>query len=84
MMPIYLQPIAQHCIYPERLVLRGEDDRLYLWLGGDGSTQPQPTATEVVNWLIERHRVVLTPTPVWFHTDDLPLGPQPVTATNIL
>ena len=77
-MNAYVQPIAQHVRHPERLVLRGEDDRYYVWHGDDPTAAPEEIEPTTAIWLLTRADMVCLDEPrVWLHVADLPLAPTP-------
>lgn len=77
-MNAYVQPIAQHARHPERLMLRGEDDRYYVWQGDDPTAEPEEIEPATAIWLLTRSALVCLAEPrVWVHVADLPLAPTP-------
>ena len=71
---MYVQPIASHEDYPERLLLRDGDDHWYLWRG-DGQ-EIEPTSAELAAWVLDRPEMRLLPRPhMWFEVSCLPLNP---------
>ncbi len=73
-MPIYVQPIARHLVYPERFLLRGEDGGWYVWTGTDAESSPEKIAASTAGWLLERRWIIRVPPTAWVHIDDLPLA----------
>ena len=74
-MPIYVQPIAQHLAHPERLLLRTEDDRAFVWLGDDPTARPEEIDPRTAAWLQTRPWLRPLPLPrFWLHVADLPLA----------
>jgi len=74
-MPIYVQPIAQHLAHPERLLLRAEDDRAFVWLGDDPDATPEEIDPRTAAWLQTRPWLHPLPLPrFWLHVADLPLA----------
>ncbi len=73
-MPTYVQPIARHLAYPERFLLRGEDDGWYVWTG----TSPESALEEIpaltAAWLLDRCWMIPVAPTAWVHVDDLPLA----------
>ena len=73
-MPTYVQPIAQHLVYPERLLLRAEDDRAYVWLGEHANATPEEIDPRTAAWLQTNPWIRPLPQPrVWLHIADLPV-----------
>jgi hypothetical protein len=79
-MPTYLQPIAQHRRFPTRLLLRGDDDRYYVWRGDVPGAPVEEIEAGTAGWL--RGPTLTTPVEggVWLHVDDLPTAPHPTPA----
>ena len=73
-MPIYVQPIAHHLAYPERFLLRGEDDGWYVWMGADPDRLPEAIPAPVAAWLLNRSWIIPVVPTAWVHVDDLPLA----------
>lgn len=74
-MTVYVQPIAQHARYPERLLLDGEDGRCYVWLGQDVCAAPQEIDRATAGWLRTLPIVrLLTGAPIWLSVTDLPVA----------
>ena len=75
MMPSYLQPIAQHPANPERLLLRDEDDRAYVWLGNDPGGSPEEIDPRTAAWFLNHRWLRPLPCPrYWLHAADLPVA----------
>lgn len=70
----YVQPVATHPDRAERLLLRGDDDRWYVWTGERPGSEPEEIDEATARWLIDARRLVPFPANgPWFHVDDLPL-----------
>jgi hypothetical protein len=76
-MPAYLQPIAQHRLFPTRLLLRGDDGRDYVWLGAAPGAPIEEIAPGTARWLQASRWTEPIPSRVWLHVDDLPIAPHP-------
>ncbi len=75
-MPRYVRPIARHLIFPERFLLRGEDNRWYVWTGESAAAVPEEIAEGNAQWLQTRSWMVpLDECNAWVDVDDLPLAP---------
>ena len=71
---MYLQPIASHEEYPERLLLRDEQDQWYLWSGDGRDIEAIPS--ELAAWVSDRPEIRLLQRPhMWFELSCLPLNP---------
>jgi len=76
-MPRYVQPIARHLVFPGRYLLRGEDDRWFVWTGERADAAPEEIAGATARWLLTRSWIVPVPGDgAWVHVDDLPLVPD--------
>lgn len=76
-LPLYLQPIAQHLAYPERFLLRDEDDRWYVWKAAAADERPEEIAPATAFWLLDKAWIApLATESAWVHVDDLPLAPS--------
>lgn len=73
-MPTYVQLIARHLAYPERFLLRGEDDGWYLWKGADPESAPEEIPAPLAAWLLRRCWLIPVAPTAWVHVDDLPLA----------
>ena len=76
-MPIYVQPIAQHIVYRERLLVRDAEGRAYVWTGDDPGRGVEEIEAGTALWLLTRSWMSPLPPRVWLHVDDLPLAPSP-------
>lgn len=77
-MVFYAQPVATHPDFPERLLLRGEDDRWYVWTGDGATIGPDEIDEATAHWLLADGWLQAFPADgPWFALDDLPLGPVP-------
>ena len=77
-MPTYVQPIAQHRVHPERLLLAADDGRSYVWRGDDPDAGPEEIESSTATWLQRRSWLRPLPFPrFWLHVADLPLAPVP-------
>ena len=75
----YVQPVAWHLLFPERFLLRGEDDGWYLWTGEDATAAPEAIPDEIAVWLRTKQWMIpFAETSPWVQTDDLPLAPAPL------
>lgn len=75
-MPTYLLPVARHLAYPERFLLRDDDERWYVWKGEDPRDLPEEIADGTAFWLLTRAWIIpVSATTAWVHVDDLPLAP---------
>lgn len=69
----YLQPVAFHVSVPERLLVRDEADRWFLWTGDEGATLTDIPVSLAI-WLLDRDELVELPAPhLWFEEDALPV-----------
>ena len=76
-MPRYVQPIARHLVFPERFLLRGEDDRWFVWTGERANDEPEEIASPTAHWLLTRPWIVpVAGAGAWVHVDDLPIVPE--------
>ena len=73
-MPTYVQPIARHLAYPERFLLRGEDDGWYVWTGTDPECVPEEIPSQIAAWLLDRRWMIRVAPTAWVHVNDLPLA----------
>jgi len=74
----YLQPVATHPDVAERLLLRGDDDRWYVWTGDRPGAEPEEIDAATARSLIRDGWLLAFPANgPWFHVDDLPLVIQP-------
>ncbi|HEU0163787.1 MAG TPA: hypothetical protein VFQ54_02010 [Thermomicrobiales bacterium] len=72
----YMQPFAFHREAPERLVVRDEAGRWYLW-AGDGSDEIVEVPARLAHWMIDRREMQVLPAPhMWFERDSLPVRTQ--------
>jgi hypothetical protein len=70
----YVQPVAQHQSYPERLVVRSIEGRWYVWFGDRAGTPLEEVDPPVADWLQGLSMIAPIPEPrFWLHVDDLPL-----------
>ncbi|HVL24415.1 MAG TPA: hypothetical protein VM450_10020 [Thermomicrobiales bacterium] len=70
----YLQPIASHEDYPERLLLRDGEDQWYLWTGDGQEIEAIPA--RLAAWIADRPEMRLLQRPhMWFELSCLPLNP---------
>ncbi len=76
-MPSYLLPIARHLAYPERFLLRDEDDRWFVWKAESAGDLPEEIAETTAAWLLTRAWMQpIAPASAWVHVDDLPIAPH--------
>lgn len=76
-MPFYLQPVARHVAFPERFLLRDEDDRWYVWKAEAADERPEEIAEATAFWLLTKAwMAALSDEMPWVHVDDLPLAPS--------
>ncbi len=69
----YVQPIASHSQYPERLLLRDQAGQSYLW-HGDGR-EMEAVSAPLAAWISERPEMRQLQWPlVWFDPSSLPLN----------
>jgi hypothetical protein len=69
----YVQPIASHLQFPERLLLRDSMGQYYLWFGDGQDMETIPTS--LAEWLVSRSEMALLHSPMlWFDTSSLPLS----------
>ncbi len=73
-MPTYVQPIARHLAYPERFLLRGEDDGWYVWTGAGPDSRLEEIPASSAAWLLGRRWILRVAPTAWVHVDDLPLA----------
>lgn len=72
---LYVQPIAQHHEHPERLLLKAEDGRAYVWLGEDPDGTPEEIEPATATWLLTLPSLRQLSQPrVWFQVTDLPVA----------
>lgn len=69
----YVQPIACHCQFRERLLLRNGTGCYFIWMG-DGSDPIEMPAT-TAEWILSRPEMQRLQLPLlWFDPTSLPLG----------
>ena len=77
-MPTYVRPVARHLIFPQRYLLRGGNERWYVWTGEPADPRPAEIPEAIARWLLTRSWIVpLAECDAWVHVDDLPLAPSP-------
>jgi hypothetical protein len=68
----YVQPIASHLQFPERLLLRDNMGQCYLWFGDGRDMETIPAS--LAEWLISRTEMISLHSPMlWFDTSSLPM-----------
>ena|GEM_PF-2434668 len=78
-MHAYVQVVAQHRLFPTRLLVRSTDGVYALWFGDDRVGEMEEVADALAAYLQSAHVVRPLPTPhLWFHLGDLPLVPTGV------
>ncbi len=71
----YYLPVAAHRAYPERLLLRDEEQQWCLWNGEEAdATTPLAVEPALGHWIAHRPELVPLPQPhMWIAVDDLPV-----------
>lgn len=69
----YVQPIASHQEFPERLLLRDNTGQCFIWFGDGREMEAIPAP--LTEWILSRPEMYLLHSPVlWFDTSSLPLA----------
>jgi hypothetical protein len=69
----YVQPLASHARFPERLVVRDHTGTFHLWLGNGDLMSEIPAA--LASWIIERPEMLPLPLPrLWYDVETLPMA----------
>ena len=75
-MHAYVQVVAQHRLFPARLLVRSTDGVYALWFGDDRLDRMEEVEDALAAYLQLAHVVRPLPAPhLWFHFGDLPLVP---------
>ncbi len=75
-MHAYVQVVAQHRLFPSRLLVRCAEGSYALWFGDDPAATITETEDGLAAYLESAHVVRPLPAPhLWFHLSDLPLVP---------
>ncbi|MBA2752939.1 MAG: hypothetical protein H0U40_00560 [Chloroflexia bacterium] len=75
-MHAYVQVVAQHRLYPSRLLVRCAEGSFGLWFGDDPTAAIEAIDDGLAAHLESAHVVRPLPAPhLWFHLSDLPLVP---------
>jgi hypothetical protein len=68
----YVQPLASHVAYPERLLVRDQDGAWHLWFGDGQAMTSIPETT--ARWMLARPEIVRMDAPhYWYDIECLPL-----------
>jgi hypothetical protein len=69
----YVQPVASHGQYPERLLVRDQSGTWHLWFG-DGQ-EMCALSIELASWILGRPEMTRIPAPhYWFDVESLPVA----------
>ena len=75
-MHAYVQVVAQHRMFPNRLLVRSAEGGYSLWCGDDPLGVVESIGDALAAYLESAHVVRPLPTPhLWFHLSDLPVVP---------
>jgi hypothetical protein len=70
---LYVQLVGHHAGLPERLLIRADDSRWYVWFGDRVGTPLREIDQPIADWLKRQTDLTILPEPhFWFHVDDLP------------
>jgi hypothetical protein len=70
---LYVQVIGHHAELPERLLIRSDDGRWYVWFGDRVGTPLREIDQPIADWLKRQTDLTMLPEPhFWLHVDDLP------------
>ena len=70
---LYVQVIGHHAELPERLLIRSDDGRWYVWFGDRVGTPLREIDQPIADWLKRQTDLTILPEPYfWLHVDDLP------------
>jgi hypothetical protein len=69
----YVQPIASHSEFPERLLLRDEMGDWSIWFGDGREMETLPTP--LAEWMVSRPEMIELHSPaLWFDSSSLPVS----------
>lgn len=72
-MNTYVQPVASHHHYAERLVVRDQNGQFYLWKGTGEAMVAIPD--QLASWIMNRPELDLLASPnLWFDVESLPMA----------
>ena len=70
---LYVQVVGHHSAQPERLLIRSDDGRWYVWFGDRAGTPLREINEPIADWLRRQSDLTMLPEPhFWLHVDDLP------------
>jgi hypothetical protein len=70
---LYVQLVGHHASQPERLLIRSDDGRWYVWFGDRVGTPLREIDQPIADWLKRQTDLTILPEPhFWLHVDDLP------------
>lgn len=68
----YVQPVASHCQFPERLLVRDDRGQWFMWFGDGRNIEEIPV--QLATWLSHRPEMQLLASPrLWFDDTSLPI-----------
>jgi hypothetical protein len=71
---LYVQVVGHHAAQPERLLIRSDDGRWYVWFGDRRGTPLREIDEPIADWLQHQPDLTILPEPhFWLHVDDLPM-----------